>query len=256
MKSIYKAFVLGFVFSAISSAAYSSYVAFEDHFDGAMSPEWISVEPVQWVEDGWLHTQDDYAHVGRDSSAFVNDGNGAWRDYTLSMRVDPIPTAPDWEDARVFFRTSNVNANYYGVSGNYYMLNVRGPDHGNGTGPWPSMTLLRVNGSTPTTLFQEVRVPYIDSDPMDLEITLNGARIQVALDGDGIIDVIDPDPLLFGGIGIGAVWEAEARFDDVVVTVVPIPGSILLMGTGLVFFGAWAKKKLTTNGDSFLRLIR
>jgi hypothetical protein len=244
MKSLYNAVVLGFVFSGISPTAYSSYIAFEDHFDGVMSQEWISIEPVQWVENGWLHTQDDSAHVGRDSSAFIHDGDSAWRDYTLSMRVDPIPTAPDWEDARIFFRTSNVHATYYAVNGNYYTLNLRGPDHGLDAGPWPSVSLIRVNGSTPTTLFQEVQVPYIGSDPMDLEITLNGARIQVALDGDGIIDVIDPAPLLFGGIGIGAVWEAEARFDDVVVTVVPIPGSILLMGTGLVFFRALTKKRV------------
>jgi hypothetical protein len=108
MNSLYKVIIIGFVFSGFSSTAYSSYVAFEDHFDGAMSTEWVSVRPVQWVENGWLHSQDDTVHMGRDSSAFVHDGDSTWRDYTLSMRVDPIPTGPDWEDAKVFFRTSNI----------------------------------------------------------------------------------------------------------------------------------------------------
>jgi hypothetical protein len=243
MKHLYNKILLSLVFSGISPVALASYVAFEDHFDGAMSPQWISVEPVQWVEEGWLHTQDDYAHVGRDSSAFVNDGNSSWQDYTLSMRVDPIPTSPDWEDARVFFRTSNINANYYGVSGNYYTLNLRGPFHGRGDGPTPVISLYRVNGSSLYSLFQEAPAPYVGSDPMDLEITLNGARIQVSLDGNDIIDVIDPDPLLSGGIGIGAVWEAEARFDDIVVTVVPVPGSFLLLGTGLVFIRSLTKRR-------------
>ena len=34
-------------------------VLFEDHFTEGMSPEWVSVKPVQWVEDGWLMTQAD-----------------------------------------------------------------------------------------------------------------------------------------------------------------------------------------------------
>jgi hypothetical protein len=159
------------------------------------------------------------------------------------MRVDPIPTSPDWEDARVFFRTSNINATYYAVSGNYYTLTFRGPSHGLGDGSTPAISLNRSNGSSgSTTLFLEAPAPYVGSGPMDLEITLNGARIQVSLDGNEVIDVIDPDPLLFGGIGVGAIWEAEARFDDIVVTMVPIPGSILLMGTGLMFFRVLARK--------------
>jgi hypothetical protein len=252
MKILFRAAVLGFLFYSFSPVVYSSYVAFEDHFDGAMSPEWVSVEPVQWVEDGWLHTQDDYAHWGRDSSAFVSDGNTHWRDYTFSLRVDPIPTGSSWEDARVFFRTSNINATYYGNSGDYYLISLRGPYHGPGDGPTPSISLGRTNSTTHTTLFLEAPAPYIGSGPMDLEITLNGARIQVALDGNNVIDFTDPDPLLFGGIGIGAVWEAEARFDDIVVTVVPVPGSFLLLGTGLFFLRALARKRPRFTGDELL----
>jgi hypothetical protein len=230
--------IISFSFCPSSFSA----IVFEDHFDGVISGQWVSVEPVQWVEDGWLHTQDDYAHVGRDSSAFVSDGNTSWRDYTLFLKVDPITTG-SWEDARIFFRTSNVQAEYFAVIGNYYSLNIRGPSHG-GDGPNPNINLMRTNeNGDSTSLFLKKPASYISGGPMDFRITLTGPRIQLSIDGNEVIDVIDPEPLLYGGIGIGAVWEAEARFDDVIVDVVPVPGTFLLLSSGLISFRFfWSKR--------------
>lgn len=253
MKNLKMVIALGIICFSFIPAAHS-YMVFEDHFDGEMSKQWNSVEPVQWVEDGWLHTQDDYAHVGRDSSAFVSDGNKNWKDYTLSLRIDPIPTGSDWENARVFFRTSDIANSYYNVSGNYYILSLVGPYHG---GPddmtSPRIGLSRFSADTDSfdQLFYEESVNYIGSDPMDVDIILSGPRIQVVIDGKKIINLIDPEPLLYGGIGIGAVWEAEARFDDVSVNVVPIPSSFLLLTSGLIFLQVlmpkWLKRILSTH---------
>jgi hypothetical protein len=33
-----------------------------------------------------------------------------------------------------------------------------------------------------------------------------------------VIDHTDPDPIRFGGVGVGAIWEVNAWFDDIAVT--------------------------------------
>ena len=58
----------------------------------------------------------------------------------------------------------------------------------------------------------------LSDDPMDLQISLDGRRIRLAIDGTSIFDVIDTNPVLFGGIGVLAYWESEARFDNIFVT--------------------------------------
>jgi hypothetical protein len=47
--------------------------------------------------------------------------------------------------------------------------------------------------------------------------------MRVWVDGASTIDVVDPHPLLFGGIGVHNLWESEGRYDDVVVNSLPTP---------------------------------
>lgn len=188
---------------------YDDILLFEDNFDSpALSPEWISIKPSQWIQDGWLHTLD--TNPGRDSFAVVNDGNSMWTDYTYRVTADGLLSMGGAvDDFNLLFRTRDVNYATYGIDGFYYRLEV-------GTGGY---TLWRFNGSasSSTVLFSKPG-RFDTSRPIVVTITVTGPRIQVWFDGTPVIDLVDPEPLLYGGIGIGAVWESEARFDDISVT--------------------------------------
>ncbi len=187
---------------------------FEDHFDDGMMSE-------KWVEDGWLHTQDPTPCCStRDSSAFVHAGDMMWTDYTIELQVDPIPTEGAWPDelerAYVLFRTRDVFYVPIGLGFTGYYLNIVGP----GDVDWPFGHVHLGRGTNPgdgeKLFFEE---GHTSSAPMDVRITLTGPRIQVWIDDQPVIDLIDPDPILYGGIGVATVWETHARYDDVVVTV-------------------------------------
>lgn len=203
-------FLLSFVMTLFVNNSFAS-LLFEDDFDSGMSSEWVSIRPLQWVEDGWLHSQDSYLYWGRDSSAFVHDGDMSWTDYTLSLKVDPLQTG-SWERATVFFRTSDIVATTYGVTGNYYRLEIIGP--GDTDGQRISLSR-KTNSGSSEVLFNEQC--STSSDPMVFEIAVTVGTIQVCLNGAEIINLVDTNPLLYGGIGVGAIWEAEAKFDDIVV---------------------------------------
>ena len=197
----------------VSAPTWAQTVLFEDHFDSpVLSPEWVSIRPSQWIQDGWLHTTD--TGPGRDSFAVVQDGNPLWTDYTYEVTADGLLSMGGLvEDFDILFRTSNVTWAQFGVHGNYYRLGVFQRWNGG-----QAVGLSKVTGSTGTTLFESRSLPNT-KNPMRVRVAASGPRIQVFFDGEKVIDVVDGDnPHLFGGIGIGAIWESEARFDDVVVT--------------------------------------
>ena len=189
-------------------------VLFEDHFTEGMSPEWVSVKPVQWVEDGWLMTQAD-GSAGLDSAAFVHDGDPTWTDYHLNVWVDTLSCGTtEWAD--IFFRTSQLEPDPegYGVAGNWYRLILTASNDPAGVGNI-QLDRNRVGRRNPVGLYN-APAPTT-TDLMSLAITLTGPRIRVSIDGNEVIDIIDPEPLLYGGVGVGAIWSCFARFDDVVV---------------------------------------
>ena len=184
-------------------------VLFADNFNsGVISDEWVSIKPSQWVQDGWLHTLD--TNPGRDSFAVVHDGDTSWTDYTYRITADGLLSMGGTvDDFNLLFRTRDVTYAPLGVDGYYYRLEVLNGDY----------ALWRYNGSASsnTVLFSKAG-PFDTSNPMVVTVKVEGPRIQVLFNGTTFIDVVDPEPLLYGGIGIGAVWESEARFDDVVVS--------------------------------------
>jgi len=187
-------------------------VLFEDHFDEPeLSAQWQTIKSGQWIEDGWLHTLD--SNSGRDSFAVVHDADISWTDYTFTVTADGILSMGGAvEDFILLFRTRDVSYATTGVDGYYYRLDVA-------MAGLEGFTLYRFNGlaSTSTVLYRNAEP--IESDlPIAVKIKVTGPRIQVWFDAKPVIDVIDSNPLLYGGIGLGAVWETEARFDDVVVS--------------------------------------
>jgi hypothetical protein len=169
----------------------------------------------------------------------VHDGDPGWIDYTLGLKVDPLLnldpfTGGLYKEADVFFRASDIEANQFGVTGNYYRLIfftvVNGP-----VNELIVERCVSVAGFSCEILSDQLGVAGIfGPDPMDVLITLTGAHIQVRVDGSELVDLIDPAPLSHGGIGVGAVWEAHARFDDVVVSAVPEPSTLGLICMGLL----------------------
>jgi|GEM_PF-2715535 len=191
------------------AGAVNAQVLFQDDFESGMSSEWVSKMPNQWVDNGWLHNQDRDGWP-RDAMAVVHDSDSNWTDYTLSLTVDPIENSSSWTHANVLFRTDNYVRSSGPSSGRAYQLDIKG---------WENRVVLyRSNNDTHNHQLLAELYPFsVPAGPMDVIVSVEGGHIQVWFDGLLVVDVVDPNPLLFGGVGVHNIWESEARYDNIIV---------------------------------------
>ena len=225
--------MLFYCVTGVSPAAAVPNLLFEDSFDnGAMSTDWSEKAPSHWIEDGWLHAKDTDGWP-RDSLIITHDRDASWRDYRVRLFVDFVE-GTEWEHATIVLRADNFVNTSAGSSGRGYLLIFRGSK---GWFPEDQQTIYLYRADNDlgisTPLFrQHWNVP---TSPFFVDVSLNGNRISLAVDEQSVLDVTDPAPLLFGGVGLHTVWESEARFDSVYITsIIPEPHSNWMMSIGLV----------------------
>ncbi|MCP3937218.1 MAG: hypothetical protein GY708_17840, partial [Actinomycetia bacterium] len=147
--------------------------------------------------------------------AVAHDGDPTWTDYTVSLTAEFVPGTP-WEHFNILLRSDGFLRTSGGSAGTAYQLDIVGVAGWPHTSP--QIALTRSDGDTGinVTIFHEDWP--LPAGPVDLLISLSGGRIQLWINALPVFDLVDPDPLPYGGIGVHAIWEAEARFDNVVVT--------------------------------------
>jgi hypothetical protein len=218
---------------ALCAGAATAATLFEDHFDGPLSPEWVSVLPNQWVSDGWLHCRKPVWDPPLDAVAVTHDGDQSWTDYEFSFIADPVTSV---QMALAYIRT-NGSRPRTGASG-LLTLGYRLDFHGDDQSGYPNaLVLYRDAGVLGEDLVLAAAVPgCIPAAPWHVDIQAQGPRIRVAVNGIWLLDWTDPNPILSGGVGLGSIWTEEARFDDVLVQTIPEPGAATLLALGALTF--------------------
>jgi VCBS repeat-containing protein len=189
---------------------------FEDNFDASiLSPEWQTVEPFQWLANGWLHTRDTNGWP-RDSMAVVHDGDKDWSDYVVTVTAGFSPGTP-WDFINIPLRVDGFRRSSNDHRGTAYELELYG-HNGWGLNDWDTITLSR-SGSSAGSSTQLFKGKWNSSvSPARIRASLSGGHIEISINGERIIDLVDPAPLLYGGVGVHAIWESEAQFDNLIVT--------------------------------------
>lgn len=233
---------------ACSSTMASANILYEEYFEqgpgiSAPPPEWQTIHPNQWVENGWLHSADQNGWP-RDSEALVHDNDTAWTNYKLEASVQMLGP---WTNATLLLRSQGYSRSSGGSAGQAYELAFL--DQGAMVGPINRVTLTRVDCRFTCTATELASSPFALDRNASFNVTalLIGGHIQVTANGLPVIDVNDANPITYGGIGIHSIWETHNRFDNFKVTAVPEPESFVLLGSGLLMLlGIRARKNRCT----------
>jgi hypothetical protein len=188
------------------AAAPNSKLLFHDKFKDGNDEGWTQVNRYWHVRDGRYYLDGDYMpnHQGRDGFSYTHINDRAWKNYVYEFTFAPINGEGNPNQAFVKFRVQDPLKTEYRLS-----LWVPG-DPGSNTG-----LEKYVNGKRTSLGVWEPVARYGKNKG---KVVVQEGHITVHINGKKVIDYTDPKPIRYGGIGVGALWELNAWFDDIKVT--------------------------------------
>lgn len=199
---------------------------FSDSFDVSPNPDWTFHNRDGEISGGALRIQGDYFvpdPVQRDGWATTHAGDTGWRNYTFtaSYNTENVGGFPETvHQANFFFRVIDPTPG----SGTYYRATVWDVDQESPTsaGGWLPDGYVELGRFEDGQITMLAAIEYTGTVTGDnaIKIRVTGSRIQIWANGTRIVSVVDPEPLRYGGVGVGQIWETNGVFYDV--TVAPV----------------------------------
>jgi len=179
------------------------------------------------IVDGRVWIDGNYAanSIGRDGWAMTHVGDKSWTDYTYTLVANNVNAGGSIgypQDApmnTLFFRVLAQS-----MPGRYtttYRLNLwatRLPPSGGCESSGNYMELekyvdgQRVEINTDSSLIQCLSNAVVGTN--SYEINVRGGTIEITVNGQLRWVFIDPDPIPYGGVGVGQIWETNGWFED------------------------------------------
>ena len=226
----------------------SAAVLLDENFNGtSLSPEWHTEQGFAEVNGGYV---DVFGSDGNSRDGWIVAGEGSpWSDYHFSTHFIADGGGDNWFRSEIAFR---VQASDPWTTGTFYRRSIDTPIWGGGPGSngGGTVALISYINNNPSLVEEISPFPGVIADQDNVvDIWATGNHIQVAINGTQLIDVIDQNPILTGGVGLGAIWESHVRYDYAVVEdIPPIPEpetyAMLLTGLGLIGI-AYRRRKIT-----------
>lgn len=226
---------------SLSAPAVAEILLADDFSGTSLAPNWTIQRGFADVAGGYVDTYG--STIGRDSAIETAVGNPDWTNYHLSTRFIADGGGNNWYNTIVNFRVQEHNIGSW-TEGHYYSILLTTPLWGSHEGA--GWGLYRADGGSSFSLaggtIDPSVVPINDRDNV-LDIWAVGNQFWVSINGYSLTSspVVDnsPNPYLYGGIGLGAIWESHTRYDYVTVgTMAPVPEPaaylLLLAGLGII----------------------
>jgi hypothetical protein len=192
--------LFGFCLLALLGSAQvaSAQCSIDETFDGGFTNPWVVIDPT------WTAVADDALEVWF-SSSNPSEYHGAVLDPCVYYDLRAGVRMRDLDDTKgkaIAFRNNGI---YIG-----YNVNVR-------SSPWNDVVLGK-GSFAPAAILTSAYLPNLTGEWVDVEIEAVGARIKVWVNGELMIDYVDPQPILRGwmflGINAGGTGSGHAQFDD------------------------------------------
>jgi hypothetical protein len=202
----------------LASGAGASTTLFSDDFNDGNDNGWTQenrfwdVIGGRYFSDGCYGCNGVPTTGGRDAFSFTHIGDPSWTDYTYEFSFETPPGDP--QQAMVFFRVQGPLPSVFGAPTEY-----RADFWSAGQCCHPErVDLTKWGNGSGSDLASVLTSGVIHLGTNRGKVILTGGRIQILVNDVPVVDVVDPDPIPFGGVGVGAIWETATWFDDILVT--------------------------------------
>ena len=171
-------------------------VLLADNFNGDLS-HW-SVSAGTWsIQQGKLLG----VGAGGNIDAWIYAGDPTWSDYVYTADADLTNG-----EAELVVRSTGHWQNEY---------RVHLWSH---TGAYPdAFNILRYKGGVLTGMITNAVAPFPIPNKIHVRVEAIGATLRLFINDVLFATCTDPDPLLYGRVGLGVIWSYQANFDNVIV---------------------------------------
>jgi len=168
------------------------------HAEGELG-EWQTVTGTWTVHSvqNPIRSANPFSLVGKGDNALAVAGYWFWRNYEITCSAHPLPGSA----FGLFF--------CYQGGDNTYALTWT-PE---GRTTAATMKLIRVSGESQKTIARRA-LPFVDTSWFRLRVCQIEGLLTVAVDDRLVLQVIDPDPLLGGKVGLWTSGDEGTVFDD------------------------------------------
>lgn len=204
-----------------------------DDFRNANRGGWTIYNRVGAIRDGRLLIDGGYtgAATGRDGWALTHTGDRHWTDYEYEVNYnnDLGGAPPDIRQVDVYFHvTTPLPAPDTQQLATLYRLEIWDPGTPSpkaATACAPGLSQPLPNGLVDVlkyvdgevTLLAEACTSNSHNGTNSVRVRVQGGKIHVLVNGRSVLQAVDPDPIKYGGVGVGKIWETNGWFDDVTV---------------------------------------
>lgn len=207
------------------SQAASSPVLLYNTFTDGNDAGWTQINRYWHVWHGRYSLDGGYRSdaASRDGFSVTHVGDQTWRNYLFEALFDNINPAGrpsvDVHNVFLFVRVQAPPPN-----GTFYRIQVwprwtTDPRGRPGRIPAGLVQLEKFeNGNLTAYVFNENSNSVAGTN--EIAVSAIGGKIDIWINGQNVLTYTDKIPLLYGGVGIGAIWEAQAWFDNIKVTAV------------------------------------
>ena len=203
-------------------------ILLHDSFADPADPAWTFLNRTGSIHDGRLWIDGDYvgAPLERDGWAMTHAGDHAWRNYRLQARYssENVGGFP----SEVHMTTLYVRVAETGSTGREttYRLDLWDPGQPDPSGeqatiPDGLLAFYRFRDGVGTTLLTR-RYSASRTGWNTVWVTVVGNRTTVSVNGQWMFTHRDPEPIRYGGVGVGQIWETNGVFDWVKVRAIPL----------------------------------
>lgn len=201
----------------------SHQLLFRDFFTSKKNTNWTFYNRNGEIKKGslWMNGRYMSNSIARDGWILTHVGDITWTDYNYSFNfnnenIGGSPSEPNMVTA--YFRVKAETGNSRKTM---YRLDIWNPGNAQQGGTCPNWLQGAVGLSKYVNgigySLKDTCYSNITEGNNKLVVNIKGGDILITVNGKVVLQYTDSDPIPYGGVGVGQIWETNGWYDDIYV---------------------------------------
>ncbi|MEJ5285073.1 MAG: hypothetical protein WHS77_08515 [Brevinematales bacterium] len=184
------------------------------NFDDGNKNGWVESRRYWSITNGLYCLDGDYVnfYVDRDGYSVYGAGDDKLKNYVFKVDVKGLS---DLKHPILLFKVISWQDNFSKTPFSAYRLDFRPLDSIDDPGMWYLEKWSTINGTNKNDRLISGYSSLFKSGWNHIEISVISNNIEIKVNDSVLTNIVDNNMIPYGGVGLGAIWESDAAFDNV-----------------------------------------